>query len=155
MFEVGREDTAEEPAGPEELLNLANAPARAVPQWTAPHRLLACRTPLEQLLQPALPPPLEPAALEHLLVAKVCAPGEASFYTRRAYAVETYRLGELAAALLPLVDGRTPLGVLATRAAAALGGDPAAALATAAELVGDLLADGVLGLPPDAHPEER
>jgi hypothetical protein len=81
------------------------------------------------------------------VVAKIGAPGEASYYTRRSSSVETFTVDETAAMLLPLCDGHHSLTAMVDEIGPQNGQSPARVQQTCIAIVAAFLESGVLGLP--------
>lgn len=147
LFAVGLEPAADGAELDEELLRRALAdPAGVRPVTVAPWRLLELRTDVERLVDGALGP-ADHGETHRVLLAKVDASaGEASFYTRRSFAVETFQLDETGAALLELCDGGLDLRSIAFTVAVQLGRSPSATLEACGETAEELVRAGVLDL---------
>jgi len=121
------------------------APEEVCPYPAAPWRLLELRSDLDRILDGDLSPAphVEPRPV---LLAKLSTPGEASFYTRRSFAVETFTLDEVAASLLPLCAGGLDLRTAAFTVSARFRLPPGRALEACLDVAVALARAGVLGL---------
>ena len=146
LFAVARQHEGHTPEPrPEDLDRLTSAPHRVVPVALAPWRLLVTRCGVDDLSRGVLTSPAFDEE-QHLLLAKVPTPGEASFYTRRSFSLEVFELDELSALVVELCTGHQDLQTLAHTVAARLRQAPSAALEDCAEVVADLVDAGVLAL---------
>ena len=125
---------------------LQSQPDRSFPRTKAPWKLLKLWTPLSQLLKGGLAPGPHPKPIR-LVVAKIGATGEASYYTRRSSSVETFSVDETAAMLLPLCDGHHSLTSMVDQIAPQSGQAPARVQQTCTAIVTSLVESGVLDLP--------
>ena len=147
LFALGQQAAGDAPAqDPAALELLERAPGQVWPIVACPHVVLSLSTEPGRVLDADLTAGGDHSQTHHLLLARVTAPGEASYYTRRASALETFELDPLGAALLPLCHGNADLRTLAHGLAASLRIPPTEALSDCAEAVAELAEVGVLAL---------
>jgi hypothetical protein len=126
------------------LALLRSQPERIFPSAKSPWKLLKLWTPLSRLLEGNLAPGPHPKAIR-LVVAKIGAAGEASYYTRRSSSIETFTVDETAALVLPLCDSRHSLSAIAGMIAAQTDQSSRKVLPMCIAIVYALLQGGVLG----------
>ncbi|MGC4114723.1 MAG: radical SAM protein [Myxococcales bacterium] len=148
VFEVGRAQ-ALEGARPdaEAIAACMTRPETVRPRLAVPCRLVQVATPLERLVAGDL----RATAAEHeepyaVLVAKLETVGQASFYTRRSFAVETFRVDPSAPEVLALCQGEMDVRSIGLALAAVHRSPPHEAVESAVSLVTGLAQEGVLQL---------
>ena len=145
MFAVSGEQALDpvEP-GEQAIRQLDTSPSSVIPVALAPWRLLEVRTGVDRLAEGLLGPCAHQR--QQLLLAKVPASGEASFYTLRSFSLEVFELDELSADVVALCSGERDLQALATTLAARTRQAPARVLEECREVVRELVEAGVLAL---------
>ena len=144
LFAVGREHAPNLVEPDQQTLSLmASRPAEVIPVAAAPWRLLSLHTDVERLALGLLGPDSRKER-RHVLLAKVPAAGQASFYTRRSFSLEVFELDELSAGVMALCSGGRDLQAVANTIAARARRGPAGVLEDCVEVVQDLAEAGVL-----------
>ena len=146
LFAVGCEHLPDPPQPDDRALSLLlTQPSRVVPLALAPWRLLQVNTEVDRLAQGLLSE-CGHQQQQQVLLAKVPAAGQASFYTRRSFSLEVFELDELSAGVMALCSGGLDLLAVANTLAARWRRSPTAVLEDCVEVVSDLSQDGVLAL---------
>jgi len=122
-----------------------HGPDRGCPVMTVPHRLLELATDLEQLVEGRLDAGSLPAPAP-VLVARAPTPGEASYYTQRSSALESFQLDPVGAELVRRCDGSTPLTTLANAMAPQLNLSPRRALEECTQALEELAEAGLMAV---------
>lgn len=146
LFAVRRERVAPRGvAGAPSLEACRRHPEAFRPRLAVPARVVHLRRGLDRLLEGDLAP-REGAAGAEVLVASVPAAGETTFYTQRAFSLQSFELGEAAADALLVCNGLFDLRTIGHVVAARRGRRPDPVVRACAEALHALAEEGVVEL---------